>query len=107
MSHRFASLLDPTRLMEEVDPVSQEVLWSMIDYGTLGADPQTKPLTPRTEISNLPSPTSWAIGSDILGNAPSRFEGGNVDIFGGLTPAMRLNEVEHLLDCSPGANGMI
>ncbi|CAG8284606.1 unnamed protein product [Penicillium nalgiovense] len=107
MSHQFASLLDPTRLMEDLDPPSQEILWSMIDYGALGADPQKKPLTPRTGISNLPSPTSFAIGSDILGNAPSRFEGGNVDIFGGLTPAMRLNEAEYLLDCSPGANGII
>lgn len=107
ISHQFASLLDPTCLMDDVDPASQEILWSMIDYGILGADPQKKPLTLRTGISNLPSPTSWAIGSDMLGSAPPRFESGNTDIFCGLTPAMRLNEVEYLLNCSPGANGMV
>lgn len=92
--------------MEDVDPASQEVLWSMIDYGILGADPNKRPLTPRMGISNLPSPT-WAIGSDMLRNVPSRLEGSNTDIFTGLTPTMRLNEVETLLNCSPGANGMM
>jgi hypothetical protein len=93
--------------MEDVDPASQEVLWSMIDYGILGADPNKNPLTSRMGISNLPSPTSWTMGSDMLRNVPSRLEGSNTDIFNGLTPTMRLNEVESLLNCSPGANGMI
>lgn len=92
--------------MEDVDLTSQEILWSMIDYGILGADPRKKPLSPRTVISNLPSPNSWALGSDILATGPSRFDGANADIFSGLTPTMRLNEVEYLLDCSPGTNGM-
>ena len=107
MSHQFANLLDPTCLMEDLAPGSPEVLWSMIDYGTLGADPTKKPLTSMTGISNFPSPTSWAMGPGILGNAPSRFEGGNADIFSSLTPAMRLDEVEYLLEGSPRAHGMI
>ncbi|KAJ5141212.1 hypothetical protein N7526_002207 [Penicillium atrosanguineum] len=98
MSHQFATLLDPTCLMEDFDPASQEILWSMIDYGILGADPRKKPLTPKTGISNLPSPTPWAIGLDMLGNAPSRFEGGNTaDLFNGMTPTLRLNEVDEPL----------
>lgn len=107
MSHKFASLLDPTCLTEDFDLASQEVLWSMIDYGILGADPQKKPLTPKTGMSHLPSPDSWAIDSDLLGDPPSQFQGCNTDIFGGLSPSMRLNEVEYLLNCSPSANGMI
>jgi hypothetical protein len=93
--------------MEDVDPASQEILWSMIDYGILGADPRKRPLTSRTGILNLPSPNSWALGSDVLGNGAPRFESGNADIFSGLTPTMRLNEVEYLLNCSPGANGVV
>lgn len=93
--------------MEDVDPASQEILWSMIDYGILGADPRKKPLTPRAATSSLPSPNSWNLGSDILNTGASRFDGANTDIFSGLTPTMRLNEVEYLLNCSPGANGMV
>ncbi|KAJ6104846.1 hypothetical protein N7523_011166 [Penicillium sp. IBT 18751x] len=68
MSHQFASLLDPTCLMDDVDAASQEILWAMIDYGVLGADPKKNPLMLRTGISNLPSPTSWTIGSEMLGS---------------------------------------
>lgn len=106
MSHQFASLLDQTCLMEDLDPASQDVLWSMIDYGILGADPNKKPLTPKSVVSTLSSQKPWTVNSDILGSVPSRFEGGNTDIFAGLTPSMRLNEVEYLLNCSLGANGM-
>ncbi|KAJ6023531.1 uncharacterized protein N7446_013896 [Penicillium canescens] len=94
MSHQFASLLDPTCLMEDVDPASQELLWSMIDYGILGADPNQKPLTPRNTIPNLQTPSSGALGSDILENMQLQFENENRDIFTGLTPTMRLNEAE-------------
>lgn len=79
----------------------------MIDYGILGADLRKKPLTPRSGISNLPSPNSWGLGSDILNPGAPRFDNANPDIFSGLTPTMRLNEVEYLLNCSPGANGMV
>jgi hypothetical protein len=93
--------------MEDVDPVAQQILWSMIDYGTLGSDPNKKPLTSRTGISNLSSPVSWALGSGIMGTGSPPFGHDNAGIFGGLTPTMRLNEVEHLLNCSPGGNRII
>lgn len=107
ISHQFASLLDPKCLMEDVDTASQEILWSMIDYAILGADPRKKPLTPRTGMSNLPSPNSWGLGSELLNTGPAKFDGANSDLFSGLTPTMRLNEVEYLLNCSPGPNGMV
>ncbi|KAJ6114928.1 hypothetical protein N7486_000706 [Penicillium sp. IBT 16267x] len=77
ISPQFASLLDQTCLMEDVDRASQEILWSMIDYGILGADPNKKPLTPKTGISNLSSQTSWTIDSDMLGNPRSQWDGLN------------------------------
>jgi hypothetical protein len=82
--------------MEDVDPASQELLWSMIDYGILGADPNQKPLTPQTTIPNLQTPSSGALGSDILENMQLQFENANQEFFTGLTPTMRLNEAEYL-----------
>lgn len=93
--------------MEDVDPASREILWSMLDYGILGADPRKKPLTPRTGLSNLPSPSTWGLGSDMLDNGAPRFDGASTDIFGGLTPTMRLNEVEYLLNCGSGTNEIV
>lgn len=106
ISHRFASLLDPMCLTDNLDPACEQICWSMIDYAILGADPYKKPLMPRTGISNLPSPSSWDLGSGVLGTEPSRFEATNPDIFSGLTPTMRLNEAEYLLNCSPGTDGL-
>lgn len=106
MSHQFASLLDQTCLTEDVDLASQEILWSMIDYGNLCADPNKKPLTLKAGLSNLSSQRAWTFDSNMLGNVPSQFEGDSTNIFTGLTPTMRLDEVEYLLNCSSGANGM-
>ncbi|OKO99498.1 hypothetical protein PENSUB_8343 [Penicillium subrubescens] len=107
MSHRFASLLDPKCLAEDLDPSCEEVCWSMIDYAILGADPRKKPLVSKTGFSNLPSPSQsqWALGT--LGPDTPQFDGNGTDIFSGLTPNMRLNDVEYLLNCSPGTNDIV
>ncbi|KAJ5280536.1 hypothetical protein N7478_005908 [Penicillium angulare] len=105
ISHRFANLLDPSCLAEELDSFSQEVLWSMIDYRILGSDPHKKPLTDKPATPNMA--TMWALESNALSPTHPRFDGASPDIFGALTPTMRLNEVEYLLNCSPGANGIV
>jgi hypothetical protein len=107
MSHRFASLLDPKCLAEDLDPSCEEVCWSMIDYAILGADPRKKPLVSKTGFSNLPSPSQsqWALGT--LGPDTPQFDGNSTDIFSGLTPNMRMNDVEYLLNCSPGTNDIV
>lgn len=107
ISHGFASLLDPRSLTEDLDPSCEEVCWSMIDYAILGADPHKKPLISKTGFSNLPSPNQWALGTEALGGESPRFDGTSTDIFSGLTPNMRLNDVEYLLNCSPGTNNIV
>jgi hypothetical protein len=94
-------------LTEELDPSCEEVCWSMIDYGILGADPQKKPLISKTGFSNLPSPSQWALGTEPLDGDTPRFGGTTTDIFSGITPNMRLNDVDYLLNCSPGTNDMV
>lgn len=79
----------------------------MIDYAILGADPRKKPLISKTGFSNLPSPSQWALGPEPLGGETPRFDGTSADIFSGLPPNMRLNDVDYLLNCSPGTNDMV
>ena len=76
----------------------------MIDYPILGSDPFKKPTNPRSVQETSP-PNMWSLGPEALGS-PSRFGGTGNDLFGGLTPTMRLNDVEYLLNCSPGDNGI-
>ncbi|KAJ5349564.1 hypothetical protein N7541_007291 [Penicillium brevicompactum] len=97
ISQPFATLLDPSHLMDELDFGSEEVMWSMIDYAILGADPSKKQISPKTG-ANLPSPTSWVLGAGMLGQDGYNPSG---NILGGITPSMRLEEVEQFLNCSP------
>lgn len=88
--------------MDELDFGSEEVMWSMIDYAILGADPSKKQPSPQT-AANMPSPT-WTLGAGMLGQdgySPS----GN--ILGGITPSIRLEEVEQFLNCSPRPGNII
>ncbi|CAI7607908.1 unnamed protein product [Penicillium pancosmium] len=107
IADQFSGLLDPARLTEDLDPYHEDILWSMIDYGILGSDPYKRPLIPRPNTSNIPSPDSWALQSSFNMSAPSRSAPDNTGIFDGFSPTMRLNEVEHLLNCSPGTNGLV
>ena len=107
IADQFSGLLDPARLTEDLDPYHEEILWSMIDYGILGSDPCKKPLVPRSSISGLPSPDSWALQAGFNLNAAPRESLDNPGIFDNLSPTMRLNEVQHLLDCSPDTNGLV
>lgn len=79
----------------------------MIDYAILGADPRKKPLISKTSFSNLPSPSQWALGAEALDAGTPQFNEPSTDLFSGLTPGMRLNDVEYLLNCSPGTNNIV
>ncbi|CAG8040287.1 unnamed protein product [Penicillium salamii] len=103
ISQPFATLLDPNHLMDELDFGSEEVMWSMIDYAILGADPSKKQLSPKTG-ANMPSPTSWVLGTGMLGQDAYSPSG---NILGGITPSMRLEEVEQFLNCSPRPSNII
>ncbi|KAF7595591.1 hypothetical protein BBP40_005627 [Aspergillus hancockii] len=107
-SHRLVGLLHPVSLTDDLDPASEEVLWSMIDYAVLAVDPR-KGVVRMSEsaVPSLSSPSSWALETDLLTLAPSRVDGSHEDLFSGLTPTVRLNEVENFLNCNPQRNGMI
>lgn len=99
MSHGLANLLDPGHLMDDLDFESEEIMWSMIDYAIMGADPDKRP-KPNT---NLPSP-GWAVGAGIMG--ASGVDSPSANLLG-LTPSMRLEEVEQFLNCTPGVNNLV
>jgi hypothetical protein len=96
-------LLDPSQLMEELDFGSEEIMWSMIDYAKMASDPSKRHISPNA-AANMPSPTSWALGAEMLGQPGYSSPSG---ILQGLTPSMRLEEVEQFLNCSPGTNNMM
>lgn len=68
----------------------------MLDYAILGADPHKKPLISKTGFSNLPSPSQWALRPELLGGETPRFDGTSTDIFSGLAPNIRLDDVYYL-----------
>lgn len=90
--------------MDELDFGSEEIMWSMIDYAIMGADPSKKQISPKPTAS-MPSPTSWVLGAGMLGQPG--YDSPNGNILEGLTPSMRIEEVEQFLNCSPGTNNMI
>lgn len=100
---QFASLLNPACLSEDLGPALEEVMWSMIDYRLLGAKPAQRPLTSLEQIGS--SPNFWSFGTDTLATTPSRLHGTD-EIFAGLSPNLRLNDIEYLLECSPRDNGV-
>lgn len=103
-SRQFIRLLDPGSLVDEIGPASQETFWSMIDYGTLGTDPRKRSPMSNGSLSGLLSPTPWGIGS--IGLSPG-FSGLNAGLFAGMTPTMPLDEVNNLLNYSPGGHSFV
>ncbi|GES66756.1 putative Zn(II)2Cys6 transcription factor [Aspergillus terreus] len=99
-SHRFAGLLDMASLKDDLDPASETALWSIIDYGTLGADPRKKPVFLEAGLSDLPSPGSWGVGA-VPASLP------DADLFDSQSTAARLNEVEYFLNSSPAQNCLL
>ncbi|RHZ58385.1 uncharacterized protein CDV56_104912 [Aspergillus thermomutatus] len=96
--HSLGSVLDATGVPRDLDPMSEETFWSMLDYSIMGSNPRKASSAPGSNVPSMPSPTSWARGSDILAAASPRVHTSHEDIFCGLSPALRLDEVEYLLN---------
>lgn len=92
--------MDTASLKDDLDPASETALWSIIDYGTLGADPRKKPLFLEAGLSDLPSPGSWGVGA-VPVSLP------DADLFDSQSTAARLNEVEYFLNSSPAQNCLL
>ncbi|KAL4738926.1 hypothetical protein BDV11DRAFT_215602 [Aspergillus similis] len=96
----LSCLLDPNSLTRDLDPMSEETLWSMLDYSILGSRPRETSSGSGSDVLSIPSPTTWALGSDMLGPAPPRIDSSHDDMFRGISPALRLSEMEFLLNCN-------
>ncbi|RAH40590.1 Zn(II)2Cys6 transcription factor [Aspergillus brunneoviolaceus CBS 621.78] len=103
-----SSVLDESTPPSDLDPRSDEALWAMLDYSILGSNlPKTSSESGSDYRGNL-SPTPWALGSNMpISTSSSRIDLGDDDLFRGLSPALRLNEVEFLLNCSTPRTGCI
>ncbi|KAE8393877.1 hypothetical protein BDV23DRAFT_29129 [Aspergillus alliaceus] len=106
-SHCLTTLLDPACLADDLDPASEDMLWSMIDYALLGEDPRKTSQAMGSEIPILPSPTSWALDAEILAPVSSIVDASHGNLFSAMTPTLRLNEVEYFLNCSSPNNGVL
>ncbi|KAF7162826.1 hypothetical protein CNMCM5623_007948 [Aspergillus felis] len=95
--HSLGSVLDPTGVTRDLDPMSEETFWSMLDYSIMGSNPRKTSNASGSDVPSMPSPTSWALGSDFLAAASPRVHTSHEDMFRGLSPALRLNEVEYSL----------
>ncbi|KAF9889610.1 hypothetical protein FE257_007118 [Aspergillus nanangensis] len=100
-SYRFVGLLSPTSLKDDLDPATEAVLWSMIDYATLGADLRKRPMPSDPGMPHVPSPTSWDL--DVV---PTSFDTAT-NLFTSHTSPVRLNEVDFFLNSSPGQNCLL
>lgn len=68
-SRCFAGLLDIAGGPSSLDPVTEEVVWSMLEYTTLGAASPGHSPVPGSGILNSPPHNPWALSPDSLVSA--------------------------------------
>ncbi|KAL4912929.1 fungal-specific transcription factor domain-containing protein [Aspergillus aurantiobrunneus] len=85
-AHLYSSLLDPACVTDDLDAASVTALWTMLDYGMVGSSTSDDPHLSGSLVSNIPSPGSWVLGSNLF-NADSLGMGDtDPHLLGGLTP---------------------
>ena len=104
MSYKFASLLDPDCLTDDLEPGAEDVMLSMLDYGVLGTPPQAEIPASAPQAPNMPSTPPWASSAETL-NGLSPRAGPDSDLFSEIPPGVRINEIEYLLNCAAGVHG--
>ncbi|PWY65934.1 hypothetical protein BO83DRAFT_440241 [Aspergillus eucalypticola CBS 122712] len=99
--HDLSSVLNVTTPLSDLDPMSDETLWSMLDYSILGSNPRKSSSASSSDAPSIPLSTSWALGSNMpISTSSPRIDLNHEDMFRGLSPALRLNEVELMLNYS-------
>lgn len=98
-SHKFARLLDPYYVINDMDADFEHPLWSMIDYGTLCSN--SRPVY-GSSVANTPSPSSFGLSSELAPRPSESFMAHNSDLFTGMLPGLRPNEVDFLLNIASG-----
>ncbi|KAI5465064.1 fungal-specific transcription factor domain-containing protein [Mariannaea sp. PMI_226] len=58
-SGAYASLFDVKCLGDNLDHLTENTLWTLIDYGLLARETPEKSPGPTSYLSNLPSPSTW------------------------------------------------
>ena len=97
-------MLDPSSLTDDLEEDSEDLLWSMLDYGILGTSAQRQrkegevaPPEPNNSpvvSSILPFPVSNS--EQVVNPMTSLF---SPEFLNGLSPEVRTSEIEYLLDC--------
>ncbi|KAL2004684.1 hypothetical protein VTN00DRAFT_3212 [Thermoascus crustaceus] len=98
-SHKFTSLLDPYYIANDLGSDVEEALWSMIDYGTLCSS--SRPVY-GSSLPDTPSPSSFGLDSGLMPGSSDGYMPSNNDIFTGMLPGLRPNEVDFLLNIASG-----
>ncbi|KAF7168501.1 hypothetical protein CNMCM6106_003668 [Aspergillus hiratsukae] len=91
--HSLGSVLDATGVTRDLDPMSEETFWSMLDYSIMGSNPRKTSSASGSDGPTMPSPTSWALGTDFLAAASPGVHTSHENMFQGLSPA--LHDLSH------------
>ncbi|KKK15186.1 hypothetical protein ARAM_002011 [Aspergillus rambellii] len=94
----FPALLDADSLAEDLNATVEEALWSMIDYGVVGAGTGPTPIARRNSLSHLASPSSWALGSEIFSAPLEGFDGANTHLLDPVATPTHFDQVNNILD---------
>lgn len=81
-----------------MDAASVNALWTMLDYGLVGSRISDSPSFSSSLLSNMPSPSSWVLGSDIFNTDSLGMGNTDPQLLGGLTPVHFNREVDTLLN---------
>lgn len=85
-------------MANDLGPDVEEALWSMIDYGTLCSS--SRPVY-GSSVPDTPSPAAFGLGSELPPGTADGYLSKN-DIFTGMLPGLRPNEVDFLLNIASG-----
>lgn len=101
--YKFARLMDPYYTVHELDPTAEEILWSMVDYGTMCSDVKaTKLAMSGAAVPDPPFASSLDLNFGLAGDAQTQTNlmGPENDIYPSMMSGVGvgLHEVDYLMD---------
>lgn len=90
-----------------LDPTSDDMLWSMLDYAVLANPVREESQSPGFGLSSPPFPTSWPFETSPGVTTESEANEGPAMIFDPQIPAVRLHQLEYLLGTNSSGSSFL
>ncbi|KAL1966035.1 hypothetical protein VTN77DRAFT_4975 [Rasamsonia byssochlamydoides] len=103
--YKFARLLDPYYIVHDLDPTTEEILWSMVDYGTM-SDVKMKLAMTGSSIPDTPFAPSLGVNFGFASETPSSMMAPENDIFQTMMSGVGLHEVDYLMDMTSNGKSL-